>query len=122
MILTVKNINRVEPANLKKDLFDKVFGKDHVKSEKEFKDKVKTTVQENYNKESEYLLIRDIKDTLTGKTKIETPDAFLKRWLQYSNENKISAEDIEKDYELYLKDLKWNLVGNRIFKDFKIKF
>ena len=121
VILTVKNINRVEPANLNKDLFDKVFGKDQVKSEKEFKDKVKTTVQENYNKESEYLLIRDIKDTLTGKTKIETPDAFLKRWLQYSNENKISAEDIEKDYELYLKDLKWNLVGNRIFNDFKIK-
>jgi len=121
VILTVKNINRVEPADLNKDLFDKVFGKDQVKSEKEFKDKVKTTVQENYNKESEYLLIRDIKDTLIGKTKIETPDAFLKRWLQYSNENKISAEDIEKDYELYLKDLKWNLVGNRIFNDFKIK-
>ena len=121
VILTVKKINRVEPADLNQDLFDKVFGKDQVKSEKEFKDKVKTTVQENYNKESEYLLIRDIKDTLTGKTKIETPDAFLKRWLQYSNENKISAEDIEKDYELYLKDLKWNLVGNRIFNDFKIK-
>ena len=84
-------------------------------------DKVKTTLQENYNRESEYLLIRDIKDTLIEKTKIDTPDAFLKRRLQYSNENKISAEDIEKDYELYLTDLKWNLIGNRIFNDFKLK-
>ena len=121
VILTVKNINRVEPAELNQDLFDKVFGKNQVKSEKEFMDKVKTTVQENYNRESEYLLIRDIKDTLIEKTKIDTPDAFLKRRLQYSNGNKISAEDIEKDYELYLTDLKWNLIGNRIFNDFKLK-
>jgi len=119
--LTVKNINRVEPAELNQDLFDKVLGKDQVKSEKEFMDKVKTSVQKNYDRESEYLLNRDIKNALIEKTKIDTPDAFLKRWLQYSNGEKLTTDDIEKDYEFYLKDLKWNLIGNRIIEDFKIK-
>ena len=117
----VKNINRVEPSELNQELFDKTFGKDQIKSEKEFKDKVSETIAENYNRESEYLLDKQIRDLLVDKTKIEIPDEFLKRWIVFSNEGKVTAEQIEKDYSSYVKEFKWNLIQNRINEDQKIK-
>ena len=42
---TVKNVNRLEPAELNIDLFEKVYGSDTIKTEKAFKDKVKSDLQ-----------------------------------------------------------------------------
>jgi trigger factor len=119
--LTVKNINRTEPAEFNQELFDKTFGKDEVKSVKEFEEKVKETIEGNYDREAEYFLNKEIRDTLVDKTKIEIPDEFLKRWILFSNEGKISSEDIEKDYDSYTNELKWSLISNRINEDEKIK-
>jgi trigger factor len=119
--LTVKNINRTEPAEFNQELFDKTFGKDEVKSVREFEEKVKETIEGNYDREAEYFLNKEIRDTLVGKTKIEIPDEFLKRWILFSNEGKISSEDIEKDYDSYTNELKWSLISNRINEDEKIK-
>src|SRR5690606_40422166 len=50
------------------------------------------------------------------KVKIELPDEFLKRWLQVTNEN-LTAEELEKGYEDFAKNLKWTLIENKIIKD-----
>jgi trigger factor len=118
---TVKNVNRSVPAEINQELFDKTFGKDTVKSEKEFKDKIKETIGDNYKRESDYLLDRDIRNTLVDKTKIEIPDEFLKRWIVFSNEGKVSTEDIEKEYDSYTNELKWSLITNKINEEEKIK-
>lgn len=117
----VNKINRTEPAELNQELFDKVFGKDNIKSEEEFIEKVKATVQENYDRESEYLLDRDIKDHFVSKTKIEIPEKFLKDWLYQSNEGKVSLEDIEKEFDEYVKQLKWDLLKNKMAEDNEVK-
>ncbi len=119
--LVVKNINRKDAAELNQELFDKVFGKETVKTEEEFTEKIKTTIQENYGRESDFLLNKDIRKAIIKKTKMETPDEFLKRWLLLSNEGKISENEINKDFEHYLNDLKWNLISNKIFKDLELK-
>lgn len=120
-ILKVSKINRSEPAPLDQDFFDKIFGKDAVKSEEEFKEKLKSTIEENYTREGENLLNKEIREKLVDATKIDLPDEFLKRWLFVSNEGKVSREDIEKEYDYYLKELKWNLIKNRIAEDNGIK-
>ncbi|QSE97282.1 trigger factor [Fulvivirga lutea] len=118
---TVKNVNRTVPATLNQDLFDKVFGKDVVKSESEFTEKVKQTVEENYKRESNLLLNRDIRDTLIKSTKIEVPEKFLKKWLLVTNEGKVTEEDIEKEFDEYVRSLKWDLLRNKISEDNEIK-
>ena len=119
--LTVKNVNRKVPAEINQEFFDKVFGKDVVKDEKTFKEKVKESIQSNYAMESEYLLERDIRDYLVDKIKIETPDAFLRDWLLVSNEGKITKEQIDSEFDLYLKELKWSMIRNKITADNEIK-
>ncbi len=111
---TVLDIKRTKPAEINQDLFDKVFGKDAVKSEEEFNEKIKETMGENYNRETENLLGRDIQNTLVEKTKIDLPDEFLKNWLLLSNDGKITQEQIDTEYDLYTKDLRWNLIKNKV--------
>ena len=113
-ILTVSDIKRTKPAEINQDLFDKVFGKDTVKTREEFDQKVKETIAENYDRETENLLNRDLLDKLVEKTKFELPDEFLKNWLLLSNEGKVTQEQIEKEYDLYTKDLRWNLIKNKV--------
>lgn len=120
LIFTVNKINRTKPAEMNQELFDKVFGKDNVKSEEEFVGKVKKTVEENYDRESSYLLDRDIKDHFVSNTKIEIPEEFLKEWLIKSNEG-VTEEDIEKEFDEYVKQLKWDLIKNKIAEDNEIK-
>ena len=118
---TLKNVNRTEPAELNQELFDKVFGKDQTKSEDEFIDKVKETVETNYNRETDIFLDSTIRDHLVDKTKIEIPNEFLKKWLLISNEGKVTVEDIEKEFDEYVKSLKWDLIKNKIAKDEDVK-
>ena len=119
--LTVENINRRVPAELNQELFDKVFGKDAVKSEEEFIQKIKETIGENYNREAQNYTTNQIQEKLLENTKIELPDEFLKRWLLVANQGKVTAADIEREYEMYTKDLRWNLIMNRISEENEVK-
>jgi len=118
---TIININRKEPADVNQELFDQVFGKDNVKDEKEFVAKIEETVSANYQREAEQFLLNSIRDHVVAKTKIDLPDEFLKEWLLVTNQDKLSKEQIDHEYPLYAKDLKWSLISNKIAEDHEIK-
>jgi trigger factor len=107
----------MEPADMTQDLFDKVFGKDTVKSEKEFRAKVKEEVEKSFVGESDNKLKNDVILHLIKKTKLSLPDTFLKKWLVATNEQGLTEEQVEQEYEQYSKSLKWQLIENKIIKD-----
>jgi trigger factor len=113
----VNKISRMEPADMTQDLFDKVFGKDTVKSEKEFRVKVKEEVEKSFEGESDNKLKNDVILHLIKKTKLSLPDTFLKKWLVATNEQGLTEEQVEQEYEQYSKSLKWQLIENKIIKD-----
>lgn len=117
---TVKGINRSTMAEMNQEFFDKIFGKDAVTSEEAFFEKAKATIAENYNRESSALLNIHLQKALVDATEIALPQEFLKKWLLVSNEGKITAEDIEKEFDLYLKELKWSLIKNKIGEENQI--
>jgi len=116
----VTQINRAKPAEINQELFDKIFGKDQVTDLDAFKAKIKETLEQNYVSHSENLLSKEIREELIKATKIELPDEFLKEWLLLTNE-KLTKEDIEKEYDLYAADLRWNLITNKISEEHKVE-
>jgi trigger factor len=118
---TIKNVNRKEAAAMDQELFDKTFGPDAVKTEEEFRAKVSDTIGENYKRESDSWLIKSIQDKLIEKTSIPLPDTFLKEWLKVSGEGKVTDADIEKEYDQYTGQLRWNLITGKVAKDNDIK-
>lgn len=117
---TIKGINHVTPAEVNQELFDKTFGKDAVKTEEEFREKIKETIKENYSKEEEQFFFYKLRNTLIDKTEIKLPDPFLKKWLLATNEN-MTEELLENEYDQYANELKWSLIRNKIAKDKEIK-
>ena len=118
--ITVKNVNRVVPAEMNQDFFDRIFGEGKVKSEEEFIVEYTKIFEENYDKESEYLLAHQLQEKILKDTKVEIPEGFYRKWILASNQE-IKEEDLDKDFEHYIRDLKWTLIKNKIFDDHEIK-
>lgn len=118
---TVEKINRMQPADLNQEFFDKLYGKDVIQSEKEFRDKIKEELEKSFQQNSEQLFNRDVQDTLIEKAKINLPDEFLKKWLLTANEKPVTKEQIEKEYDQYALGLKWQLIENKIIKENKLE-
>jgi trigger factor len=120
-VFTIETILRRKPADMDQEFFERVFGKDSVQSEDEFREKVRETMQENYDRETHNLLMLDIRNKLVDNTDFEVPQDFLKRWLMEKNEGSISEEQVEKEFDAYVRDLRWNLIINKISEDKDIK-
>ena len=114
---TVKNINRKAKASLNQEFFDKIFGPDQVNSVEAFHEKVKQTLEQNYDREAKVFTQEELKKVVLQAAALSLPDAFLKEWLLRANEGKVSAEDVEKEYPIYAKQLSWTLVANQIAKE-----
>ncbi len=118
--LKVTNISRVEPATLNQELFDKVFGKDVVKTEEEFLEKIRETISANYQRETVHLLEHEIQHYYVDHTKINMPDVFLRSWLKTTSEGKVTDDILEKEFSEYRDGLKWDLIKNKLAEDLKI--
>ena len=119
--LTVEKISRSVAPEHNQELFDKVFGKDIVTSKEEYEEKVRGTVQENYDRESDNLVNRQIIDKMLESTTIELPKEFFKKWLLRANEGKLTPEQIEEHYDDYEKELKWSLIRNKVVEEQGLK-
>lgn len=117
LLFTVTEIKQYVPAPLDQQFFDQVFGEGTISSEEDFRQKVKEDLEKNLEREAEYRFVIDARETLLSKTKMTLPEDFLKRWMLETNEGKISREEIEKDFDHFLNDLKWQLIVNKITRD-----
>ncbi len=119
--ITITEIKGMELAELNTELYDKLFGAGNVKDEKELRERIKADLSVMFEKDADKLLTRSVYESLIEKTKVELPDAFMKRWIKLSNEKEITDEQIEAEYDGYAKGLKWQLIQGKIFKDNDIK-
>jgi trigger factor len=119
-VLKVENISRTEPAAINQELFDRVFGKDTVTTEEDFKNKVKVTIGNNYKRESDYFLEHYIEDHFLNNTKINLPEGFLKNWLKATSEGKVTDDVLANEFDSYSRNLKWDLIKSKIAEDTKI--
>lgn len=111
--LAVKNVNRLEEAELNEEFYNKVFGEGVVTSEAEFNDKVRTEVEDMLVQNATQKLQNDLYLKGLDTVKADFPEAFLKRWLKATNPE-IKEDELEEGFADFLKNLKWTLIENRI--------
>jgi len=117
----IATISRTEPAEINQELFDRVFGKDAVNNEEEFIQKIKETIAGNYQRETEHFLEHHVEDHFISNTKINLPEGFLKTWLKATSEGQVTDEILAKEFDAYTRNLKWDLIKNKIAEDNKIQ-
>ncbi|MFN8239166.1 MAG: trigger factor [Bacteroidales bacterium] len=117
---TVAEISRFEPAPVDTELFNRIYGEGIVNTEEEFMTRIEEEITSNLKKESEYKLMLDIKSLCLEKTDFTLPEEFLKRWLLSVNEN-TTQEQLDKEFDSFRKDLKWQLIRNKVARDNELK-
>jgi trigger factor len=118
---TAEEVLRFDKAEMNQELFDLVFGKDVIKTEDEFRARIRETILGDYVMDSNYKFFMDARDKIVDSIKAELPVAFLKRWILETNEDKITEADLEKDFAHFEKDLKWQMIRDSIIRENKIE-
>ncbi len=116
--MTVKNVKTFVNAPLTEETFEKIFG---VKTEAEFDAKVEERIRAEYAQEADFRFSKDAKDFLLEKAGVTIAEKFLKRWVFVVNEGKFTMEDIEKDWDLFIVDYKWQMVRNYLMNKYNVK-
>ncbi len=121
---TIEEINERQPAKLDQELFDKLFGKDTVTSEKELKDKIKEDSEKQFEQQADQKLLNDITEKLIADTKFDLPTDFLQKWIQVSGENPLSEDEAKEEFEKSEKGLRYQLIEGKLINenDLQVQF
>lgn len=117
----ITEVQHFEKHAVDQELFDQVFGKDEVKDEKSFREKIAEGVKQQLATDEDFRFLQDLRKYAEEKVgQLTYPDALLKRVLKENNKDK-DDELINKNYEASLKDLTWSLIKNKLAEKAEVK-
>lgn len=110
----IEEVSRVEDADLDEAFYTGYFGEGKVGNKEEAMAELKKGIGQFYDVRSNALLMRAFQERLLAENPIELPEKFLKRWLNVSNEGKLSNEQIENEFPAFADNLRWTLLRDKI--------
>ena len=116
--MTVQAVKTFVNAPMVEETFEKIFG---VKTEAEFEAKIEERIRAEYAQEADFRFSKDAKTYLLEKANVTVAEKFLKRWIYVINDGKFTMEDIEKDWDLFIVDYKWQMVRNFLMEKYGVK-
>ena len=116
----LKNLSRIVQAEVNQELFDRIYGVGKVNSEEEFRNKIVDELSVMFVSDSDRKFMNDVVDSILKKANLSLPEDFLKRYLLLTNKEKISADQVDKEYSSYSDSLKWQLIENHLLKTYQI--
>ena len=117
----ITEISRFTPAEVNQELFDQVYGKDAVKDEKEFRERVAEELKAQLQQNSDWKFLQDLRAHCEKKAgKLTWPDELLKRIMKQNNPDK-GDDYVEKNYEGSVKELTWHLIKEQLVSANDIK-
>ena len=119
--LQLEEITRFNMADLSQEIYDQVYDAGTVKTEEEFRAKVKESLAEQFVNDSNYKFSVDARDYILQKVgKIEFPDALLKKMMKINNPDK-DDKFIEENYEESIKGLTWTMAKEQFMTTYGIE-
>ena len=117
----VKEVKRMIPHEVNQSLFDKVFGLNEVTDIDSFRAKLAEQLEKMFERDSEFLFKRQFSEGILDNLDTPLPDAFLKRWIQMTNDKPITEEQIEQEYSGYSRHLRWQLIEGIVMRENEIR-
>jgi len=110
---------------MKEEFFTQLYPNGDVKTEADFRDKVKGEIQAYWNGQATNQIHDQVFHQLVDHTAIEFPEGFLKKWVKTqgdsSEQGKVKTdEEVEKEFPTFISQLKWTLISDKIVQDHAI--
>ena len=117
----ITDIQRYKKHPVDQELFDQMFGKDTVKDEKAFREKIAEGLKAQLAVDADYKFILDVRAYCEKKVgKLQFPDALLKRIMLKNNKDQ-GEEFVEQNYEQSVQELTWHLIKEQLVAANQIK-
>ena len=114
--MEITKIRKFAEPELNEEFFKMAFPQGDVTDEAGFDKLIDAQIESELRRESDYLFTLQLRDYLIKKAGLKMPEAFLKRWLYTINEGKFTMEEIEKDFDQFLKMFTWNYLQKHFIK------
>ena len=115
--IVITKVGLLEKKELNEEFFTQLYPGGEVKTETDFRNKIKEEIQAYWNGQATNQLHDQLYHELLDHTKLEFPAPFLKKWLQTQGENPKTAEEAEAEYPKFENQLKWTLITEKIVND-----
>ncbi|MBO5878816.1 MAG: trigger factor [Alistipes sp.] len=118
--LEITQIRQFANPELNEEFFKMAFPDGNITSEADLDKFVDSEIEKELSREADYLFTIRVRNFLMEKAALQMPEAFLKRWLYTINEGKFSMEDIEKDFEGFIKMFTWNYLQKHFIQTYEL--
>lgn len=117
----ITSVQHFEKHAVDQELFDLTFGKDAVKDEKEFREKIAEGLKAQLALDSDMKFLMDVRKYAEDKVgQLTYPDSLLKRIMKQNNKDKDEAF-VEENYAKSIEELKWHLIKEQLVAANEIK-
>ena len=117
----IEEITRMIPGELNQELFDQVLGEGKAHSEEEFRAQIKDVIKKQFEADSDYKFLLDVRTYTMGKVgKLEFADELMKRIMLENNKEK-GEEFVNENYDKSLEELTWHLIKEKLVAANNIK-
>lgn len=115
--LDIVKLGLIEKRELDEAFFNEVFPGKNITTEADFRSELKNEIEAYWQSQSRNQLHDQLYHLLLDETKMEFPEAFLKRWLQTGGEKPKTAEEAEHEFPGFSNQLKWTLISDKLIRE-----
>ena len=119
--LEIKQIRQFANPELNEEFFKMAFPAGNITSEAELDKFLNSEIETELGREADFLFTIRVRNFLMEKLTLQMPADFLKRWLYVINEGKFTKEDIEKDFDAFLKMFTWNYIQKHFIQTYELR-
>jgi trigger factor len=115
--LIITKVGLLEKRELNEEFFNQLYTGKEVKTEADFRAKIKEEIQAYWDGQASNQVQDQAYHELIDQTKIEFPEAFLKKWIKTQGEQEKTDEQVENEFPVFRNQLKWTLISDKIVRD-----
>ena len=119
--IIIAKIGLLEKRELKEDFFSQLYPGQEIKTEDDFRNKIREEIQAYWDGQARNQIQDQAYHELIDHTEIKFPEDFLKKWVKSQGEKDKSDEQVEKEFPVFLQQLKWTLITDKIVRENNIQ-
>ena len=115
--IQITKIGLLEKKELNEEFFNQLYPNQEVKTEADFRNKMKDQIQTHWDNQARNQIHDQAYHELVDHTEIKFPEGFLKKWMRTQGEQVKSDEEVENEFPVFLNQLKWTLITDKIIRE-----
>jgi trigger factor len=125
--IQITKIGLLEKKQLNEEFFDQLYPNQNIKTEADFRNKIKEEIEAYWKSQARNQIHDQVFHRLVDHAEIKFPEDFLKKWLKTQNNSEEKEqtpktdEQVEQEFPVFLNQLKWTLISDKIVHDTAIQ-